>query len=185
MELLEAIKGRRSVRAFTSDPVPGDVVKQLLEAVQWAPSWANTQCWEIILIRDASTKEKLADTLSAGNPARKSMMEAASSAVFLGTKGRSGFKQGEPCTDKGDWYMFDVGLAVQNFCLAAHDLGLGTVIIGYFDAVRAGEILSVPREKAVVAIVPFGNPEKVPTPPKRKALGDFVYEGGYGKPWMG
>src|SRR4030042_2161194 len=128
MEIMEAIKGRRSVRAYTSDPVPDGKLNKVLEAIQWAPSWANTQCWEIIVVREKGTKKQLVETLSPGNPAREAIVQAPLTLVLVGIEGRAGFKKGEAATDKGDWYMFDCGLANQNLCVAALSEGLGTVI---------------------------------------------------------
>ena len=79
-------------------------------------------------------------------------------------------------TDKGDnWYMYDSGLATQNLCLAAHALGLGTVILGAFDAKKAGEILGVPEGFAVVVMVPLGVPAAPGRPTIRKELSDIVF----------
>jgi nitroreductase len=181
MDNMEAIKGRRSVRAYKADPVPEEKLRKVLEAVQWAPSWANTQCWEIIVVREQGTKEQLVETLTPTNPARQAILQAPLALVLIGIKGRAGFKKGEVCTDKGDWYMFDTGLATQNLCLAAHAEGLGTVIVGLFDAVKAAKVLQVPEDKAVVIITPLGLPDTVPAPPKRKEIAEFVYQEGYGK----
>ena len=75
--------------------------------------------------------------------------------------------------------MFDCGLATQNLCLAAHAEGLGTVIVGYFDAAMAAGVLQIPQGRAVVALIPLGVPETVPSPPKRKEINAFVYHDGY------
>jgi len=180
MELMEAIKGRRSVRSYTSDLIPEEKLQKILEAVQWSPSWGNTQCWEIIVVREAGTKKKLVETLTPTNPAREAIMQAPVILVVVAIEGRAGFKKEEPSTDKGDWYMFDCGVAMQNLCLAAHAEGLGTVIVGAFDAVKAAEVFHVPPGKAVVALTPLGLPERIPAPPKRKALAEFVYHELYG-----
>ncbi|MBP1700063.1 MAG: nitroreductase, partial [Deltaproteobacteria bacterium] len=66
MELMEAIKARRSIRKYKPDPVPEQALRTVLEAVQWTPSWANTQCWEIILVTDPKIKSELATTLPKG-----------------------------------------------------------------------------------------------------------------------
>jgi nitroreductase len=179
MELMAAIKGRRSVRAYKSDPIPEKKLQKVLEAVQWAPSWANTQCWEVVVVRDATVKKRLAETLFSTNPARDAILKAPLSLVLVGIKEKAGFKKGTPATDKGDWYMFDCGLATQNLCLAAHAEGLGTVIVGYIDAAKAAGVLQVPGDRAVVALIPLGFPETVPPPPKRKEIEEFVHRDGY------
>jgi len=64
MEILEAIRTRRSIRKYKSDPVDEKTLATVLEAARQAPSWANTQCWRFIVVRDAEIKGKLSDTLS-------------------------------------------------------------------------------------------------------------------------
>jgi nitroreductase len=180
MNIMEVIKGRRSVREYKPDQIPTEKLHTVLEAVRWSPSWANTQCWEVVVVKDAEIKRLLAETLSATNPARKGIMQAPVTLVLVGIKGRAGFKKGEAATDKGDWYMFDCGIAMQNLCLAAHAEGLGTVIVGLFDAAKAAESLQVPPDRAVVAMTPLGFPATAPSPPKRKEIETFVLYERYG-----
>ncbi len=181
MDLMEAIKGRRSIRKYKPDPIPEEAVQKILEAVRWSPSWANTQCWELILVKDPNMKSRLADTLSATNPARSSMTEAPLVVVLCGKRGISGFKKGETATVKGDWLMFDTGLAMQSLCLAAHELGLGTVVVGMFDHKKAEEILDIPENIEVVAMTPLGYPAAQGGAAKRKELSEFVFLERYGK----
>jgi nitroreductase len=124
---------------------------------------------------------ELANTLTTTNPARSSMTEAPLVIVLCGKKGVSGFKKGEATTVKGDWLMFDTGLAMQNLCLAAYDLGLGTVIVGLFDHKKAEEILGVPKNVEVVAMTPLGHPATEGSAPKRKELSEFVFYERYAK----
>ncbi|HOX49448.1 MAG TPA: nitroreductase family protein [Spirochaetia bacterium] len=177
MDCLSAIKGRRSVRKYRSDPVPEETFQALMESVRWAPSWANTQCWEIIAVDDARTKAELALTLGGPNPAASALAEAPLVLVLCGRKGVSGLRRGEPATDKGDWLMFDVGLATQTLCLAARDLGLGTVIVGLFDHRKVAEALGVPPEVEVVAMTPLGYPAEEEGAPRRKDVSEFVFFG--------
>jgi 5,6-dimethylbenzimidazole synthase len=58
--LLELVKSRRSIRAFTDEPVSDDLVEKVIEAARWAPSGANSQPWEFIVIRDQKTKDQMA-----------------------------------------------------------------------------------------------------------------------------
>ena len=69
MNLMDAIRGRRSIRKYRPDPVPEEVLRTIMEAVRWSPSWANTQCWEIIAVKDPKLKSELAATLIMKNPA--------------------------------------------------------------------------------------------------------------------
>ncbi len=181
MDLMESIKGRRSIRKYKADPVPEDALAKVLEAVKWAPSWANTQCWDVIVVKDSKGKSELATTLSKTNPSFSAMTEAPLVIVLCGRKGAAGFKKGEAATVKGDWLMFDTGLAMQNLCLTAHSLGLGTVIIGLFDHKKAEEILGVPPTVEVVAMTPLGYPAAEGITPRRKEISEFVFREKYPK----
>ncbi len=76
--------------------------------------------------------------------------------------------------------MFDVGLAMQTLCLAAHALGLGTVVVGMFDHKKAEKILGVPGDVEVVAMTPLGYPATGGATPKRKDISEFVFFERYG-----
>ncbi len=175
MDLMEAIKGRRSIRKYKPDSVSEEALQKIMEAVRWAPSWANTQCWEVILVKDPKMKSELATVLSNTNPAFSSMTEAPLVIVLCGKKGVSGFKKGEATTVKGDWLMFDTGIAMQTLCLTAHSLGLGTVVVGNFNHKKAEEILGVPQNVEVVAITPLGYPTTEGSAPKRKETFEFIF----------
>lgn len=181
MDLMNAIKERRSIRNFKSDPIPGEALQKVLEAVRWAPSWANTQCWEVIIVKDPKIKSELATTLPKGNPAVPSMTQAPLILVLCGKKGTSGYYRGQVSTEKGDWLLFDTGLAMQNLCLAAHALGLGTVVIGLMDHRKAAQILGVPDDVEVVAMTPLGYPAAAGGSSKRKEISEFVSYEGFGK----
>ena len=185
MKTLECIAQRRSVRKFTDQEVTNEQLKELMQAARYAPSWANTQCWEFIIVRDSAIKEKLAETLPEGNPARKAALSAPILLVACGKLGTSGFYKGEAATSKGDnWYLYDVGLATQNISLAAHDMGLGSVILGLFDAEAAGKILNLPDSVKVVTMIPLGVPAKEGKVPSRKPLCEFVFSNKYEQAWV-
>ena len=181
MELMEAIKNRRSNRKFKSDPVPDEALQILMEAVRWAPSWANTQCWEVIVVKDPEVKSEILRTVPETNRAHSAMVEAPVILVLCGKKGVSGFYKGQASTVKGDWLMFDAGLAMQNLCLTAHTLGLGTVIVGFFDHKKAEEILGVPENVEVVAMTPLGYRATEGSISKRKEIAEFVFYEKYGR----
>jgi len=103
------------------------------------------------------------------------MTEAPLVLILCGKKGISGYYKGQPVTEKGDWLMFDTGLAIENLCLAAHTLGLGTVVIGMFDHRKAAEILGVPQNVEVVAMTPLGYPASEGPAPRRKEIAEFVH----------
>lgn len=193
MEVLEAIKSRRSIRQYKTDSIDDKTLQKIMEAAQWAPSWANTQCWRFIVVRDRAIKARVADTLSktkrpdgtiSNNVATKAVLEAPVLIVACAEMSKSGCNRndGTPLTDKGGyWYMFDVALAMQNLVLAAHSLGLGTVIVGNFDAQRAAAVLKVAEGFCVVAMTPLGYLAQEPGPaPKRKELSEIVFYDKYG-----
>ena len=181
MDLMNAIKGRRSIRKYKPDPVPEEALRTVMEAIRWAPSWANTQCWEVIVVKDSKVKSELSTALRETNPALLSMTEAPLILILCGKKGISGYSKGQPRTVRGDWLMFDTGLAMQNLCLAAYALGLGTVIIGSFDHKKVEEITGVPQNLEVVAMTPLGYPATGGGSPKRKEISEFVFYERYGK----
>lgn len=175
MEVLEAIKTRRSIRKYKPDPIDDETLGKVMEAARRAPSWANTQCWRFIVVRDSRIKEQLAETISEKNAAIPAILSAPLAIAVCAKLGRAGYYGGETlATDKGDWFMFDVALATQNLLLAAHALGLGTVVIGAFDAKKAAGLLEVPEGFCVVALTPLGYPDQEPEPRPRKELSEIV-----------
>lgn len=188
MEVLEAIKTRRSIRKYQTTPVDDKTVEQVLEAARWAPSWKNTQSWRFIVVRDDDIKNKLADTLIAvpeisdTNPSDRAIRQAPVVIVACAELGISGYNEGKLATDKGDWwYMFDVALAMQNLMLAAHSLGLGTVPVGLSDAKKAASILQLPEGSCVVLMTPLGYPDQEPKVRPRKELSEIVSYDSYGR----
>jgi nitroreductase len=175
-ELMQILKGRRSIRNYQNQAVPEEVLNLILEAVQWSPSWANTQCWEVVAVKDPETKHRLQETLSQGNPATRAMVEAPVVLVLCGKQGISGSYKGQVTTKFGDWFMFDLGLATQSLCLAAWNLGLGTVVVGLFDHNRAAAVLGVPEGYELVAMLPLGYPAKQPAAPKRRDISEFTHQ---------
>jgi nitroreductase len=186
MDVTQAIKGRRSIRKYRAETVPEEALQTVLEAARWAPSWSNTQCWRLIVVRNNETKSKLADILigvrpGKANPATEAVRSAPVVIAACAERGVSGLRKDEsgqnvPATDKGDgWLMFDVALAMQNMSLAAHALGLGTVHTGSLDAAEAASILGVPDNVVVVELMPLGWPDEEPAARPRKEIGEFVF----------
>jgi nitroreductase len=168
------------VRKYQDKRVGDADIDALLEAARWAPSWANTQCWRLVVVRNSARKSELADTLAPGNPATEAVRTAPVVLVACAQRGLAGFKGGAAVTDKGDWFMFDVALAIHNVTLAAHALGLGTVHVGLFNAQRVAQILEVPEAVAVVEILPVGYPEGTPKLTSRMPVAEFVFHERYG-----
>jgi nitroreductase len=188
MEVLEAIKNRRSIRKYKTTPVDERTIKIVLEAARWAPSWHNSQCRRFVVVRDADIKSRLAETLfgvtDRPNRAADAIRNAPVAIVACAEVGKSGYsaqEPGKPVTDKGEfWYMFDTALAMQNLTLAAHSLGLGTVHTGAFDAKKVAAILGVPEGFCVVSMTPLGYPDEEPQVSPRKELSEIVFYDKYG-----
>ncbi len=180
MDILEGIRARRSIRKYKPDPVSIQDLKKVLEAVQWSPSWTNSQCWELVVVDDPEMKLKLQGCLPLGNPSVKAVVEAPYLIAVCGKKGRSGFKKGGPMTIYGDWIAFDLGIASEHLCLAAKALGLGTVHVGLIDHKKAKEALKLPDDIDVYELIPLGYPLEEPTGPGRKSLGEFVHWNSFG-----
>ena len=180
MELLEAIRTRRSIRRYKSTPVDDKTIELVLEAARWAPSWKNTQCWRFIVVRDNNIKSQLANITTFNNPSTDAIRNAPVVIVACAELGKSGYSDGQQASDKGDWYMFDVALAMQNLVLAAHSLGLGTVYNGLFDAKKAATILNVPAGFCVLSLTPLGYPDQEPAPRPRKELSQIVFYDKFG-----
>ncbi|PKN63170.1 MAG: nitroreductase [Deltaproteobacteria bacterium HGW-Deltaproteobacteria-15] len=176
-DLMSIIKGRRSIRRYQDKEVPQEIVERLLDSIRWSPSWANTQCWEIVIVKDPATKEKLKETIGSTNPSSKGIVEAPLVFAICGKVKSSGYYKGQTTTKFGDWLLFDLGIATQSLCLAAFDAGLGTVIIGMLDHDKAKEVLGVEEEYEVVALIPVGYPAKESAAPKRREIGEFTHYG--------
>ena len=100
MNVIEAIKSRRSVREYKPDPVDEEKLRAVLEAARWAPSWANTQCWEFVVVTDAETKGKLSEVLAINNPSTGAVKNAPVVIVACARLGRSGYKKGVTTINK-------------------------------------------------------------------------------------
>lgn len=167
---------RRSIRRFENEPIENEKLTEVLEAARWAPSWANSQCCQIIVVQGDSLKNELALTLSKKNPATLSVQMAPVVLVLCALVKTSGYYRSRALTKFGDWFMFDIGVVAQNICLCAHELDLGTVIVGAFDHDKVKELIELPEGYEVVCIIPLGYPAHDPPAPARKELEAFVHQ---------
>jgi len=182
MDTFEAIHSRRSVRQYKTTPVPDDVLNKVLEAARWAPSWANTQCTRYVIVRDPVVKEKLAGLVNRGNPSTEALKNAPIVIVACAELRKAGFYKGVVSTDRGDWFMFDVGIAMENLALAAQAAGLGTVHVGFIpDSKKVDELLELPEGVVSVEMTPLGYPAGESKAPPRKELSEIVFYEKYGK----
>jgi nitroreductase len=120
-------------------------------------------------------KERLNEALSPTNPAKKGLPDAPVVLALCGKALSSGYYKGEASTKFGDWFMFDLGIATQSVCLAAYNLGLGTVIVGSLDHDKAKDVLGVGEGYELVALIPVGYPAKDSAAPKRREISEFTH----------
>ena len=181
MDFYKAVAKRQSVRKYKSDLIPENGLNRILESFQRAPSWANVQPWELVLVTDPEIKSQLQTTLPSGNPAMKAIVDAPVLVCIIGIPDTSGWYKGKPVTGRGDWMLFDVGIAAEHITLAAAAEGLGTVHVGLFDYEKAGKILCIPSNRTVVELMPLGFPDHEPKPVGRKSIEAFVFRNKYGQ----
>lgn len=175
MEVMEAIRTRRSIRKYKDTPVDNKTLNQVLEAARLAPSWANTQCWRFVVVHDNKIKAQLADMVGK-NPSTDAIRTAPIVIVACAELGKSGYYKGIEVSDLGDWFMFDVALAMEHLVLAAHSIGLGTVHVGLnFNSKKAAEILGIPPGFRAVEMAPLGYPDGEARAVPRKELSEIVF----------
>jgi len=207
MNVREAIQKRRSIRRFKSDPVSDDLIQQLLESARLAPSGSNTQPWRFIVIKDVETRQKLqaasynqrhigqapviiaccADIKAFGEfPERIDELIAVGA---LPAKTREVFV---PSLKKGGmsadikWHLLiaatgNTDIAIEHMVLQAVELGLGTCWVRWFDDNKVKEILGIPKNIEIIALLPTGYPAEDPPQRPRFGLEKIVYYEKYGE----
>jgi len=163
MDLMQAIRARRSIRSFLDRPVEEEKLLAVLEAGRLAPSARNMQDWRFIVVKDAATRSMLA-------VAARDQQFVGQAPVVIAACGTSDLVM--TCGQLA--YPIDVAIAVDHMTLAAASLGLGTCWIGAFYEDKVKEILGVPQEIRVVALLPLGYPVEETAPRPRKNLDDVV-----------
>ena len=175
MNVTECIKTRRSIRKFKPDPVDHSIIDSVVSSASYSPSWKNTQITRYIAVEDRSVLSEIADKYTPDYNSKIIRQAPVLMAVTF-VKGRCGFERdGSFTTKKEDrWQMFDAGAACQTFCLAAKDKGLGTVIMGIFDEDGISELLHIPKEQELGALIAIGYPDIDPAAPKRKSVEELL-----------
>jgi nitroreductase len=164
MQVSEAIRTRRSIRAYKPDPVPEEVLRQVLEAARLAPSAGNRQPWLFVVVRDPAVKERLREAYAAEWFVRAPVIICA-----CGLPNRAYTR-----ADGKNFVEVDVTIAMDHLVLAAWELGLGTCWIGAFDPAKVKEILALPREVEPLALTPLGYPAEEPAAKPRRPLEEIV-----------
>lgn len=153
MELINAIKRRRSIRKYNDQPIPADAIQDILDCARLAPSAINIQPWLFGCITDKNLLERLANMADHGKFIKDS---AACFAVF--------------CDRDKKYYLEDGCAATMNIIQAATAKGIGTCWIAgdkkdYVEAVR--RLLNVPEEFTLVALISAGYSDELPVPAKK------------------
>ncbi|MGQ0602430.1 MAG: nitroreductase family protein [Anaerolineales bacterium] len=146
MNVLEAIRTKRAVRTFTQQPIPDEVVREILNAGRRSQSSKNTQPWHFIVVRQRETLKQLA---KCGQYAGH--LAGAAFAVAI--------------VSSEEW-AFDIGQAAAYMQLAAWELGVGSCIASMWEPERAKEILGVPSEQHFDIALSFGYAAESPTVPR-------------------
>ena len=175
MNVNECIRSRRSIRKYQTRPVDHSIIDSIVSDASYSPSWKNTQITRYIAIEDPSILETIAEQFTPDYNSNIIRQIPVLIAVTF-VKGRCGFERdGSYTTKKEDrWQMFDVGAACQTFCLAAHEAGLGTVIMGIWDEDAITELLDIPEGQELAALIAIGYPDVAPEAPKRKSVQDLL-----------
>ena len=177
MNAIDCIKNRRSVRKFADKAVSAEAIADIVSVSTYAPSWKNSQTTRYIAVLDKELKNKVADECMMGFEHNNGITKGAPALMVITTVNkRSGYERdGSFTTSKGThWQSFDAGIATEAFCLAAHEAGLGTVIMGIFDEAKVAEVVGVPEGQSVSALVAIGYPDEEPVAPKRKSAEEIL-----------
>jgi nitroreductase len=164
MNVMEAIRARRSIRSYQNRPVEEEKLQAVLEAGRLAPSASNRQEWRYVVVRDPALRKKLAEAANG----QKFVAEAP--VVLVGCAKTDGHRMtcGEPC------YPIDLAISMDHMTLKAVDEGLGTCWIGAFDAQAVKKLLGIPDEIRVVELMPLGYPAGEPAARPRLPQAEIV-----------
>ena len=158
MNVMNAIKKRRSIRKYERKRIPEKDLMDILEVARLAPSGSNRQPWQMIVIQDEERKRGLV-------PMCKDQEFIADCSVLL-----VGVDDPEQ-----KWQRVDLAIAFDHISLAAVEKGLGTCWVGAFDRVAVGKYLKVPEGKVVMACMTVGYPAEDPVPRHRKEMEELFH----------
>jgi nitroreductase len=164
MDVREAIQSRRSIRAYASREVEEDKLARVLDSGRLSPSAGNRQERIFIVVRDAKKRQLLSEA------ARNQKFVAEAPVVIAACAVETNYTMS--CGQLA--YPIDTAIAVDHITLAAVEEGLGTCWIGAFNEKKVKEILSIPDNIRVVALLPIGYPSAIPRPIPRKNLDEIV-----------
>ena len=152
MNVLEAIRNRRSVRAYDSRPIPAEVMGRMRDSLRLAPSAKNGQPWKFVIVSDPKMKTAL---VGAANN-QSFIAEAPVIVIGVGFPERAYNRMGGAYNSVD----VDIAIALDHLTLAAAAEGLGTCWIGAFDERRVKSLINAPADSKVVALTPLGYPAR-------------------------
>ena len=164
MDVMTAIKNRRSIRRYQAKQIPQDVLLQVLEAARLAPSGANRQPFQLIVVTDPEKKKGLV-------PLCKNQHFVEEAPVFI-----AGVDDPQQ-----KWNKVDLSIALDELSLAASEKGLGTCWVGAFDPDKLAAYLGVPNDKVITVCMSLGYPDESPEARPRKAQNELIFWNSYGK----
>jgi len=160
MDLIDIISGRVSIRNYTGREVEDEKINKILEAARLAPSACNKQPWRFVVVKD---KENVKSFFREGLGGIVSNKWASTAPVFIVACAELDLmvhKLGAALKSL-DWYLIDMGIAVEHMVLQATELGLGTCWIGWFNENRIKKLLDIPKKIKVVSVITLGYPKAV------------------------
>lgn len=171
MEVIEAIKCRRSIRQYTDQPIEKHALEKLLDAARWAPTASNQQRWRFVVVTLPSMKDlvrKFAPGIFA--------MPAAFIVICAE-------KKPNDSASAEITHLADCSIAAQNIMLAAHSMGIGTCVALSYAKAAIAEILSIPEGVEPMLVITLGYPAENPEPPARLDIDQIAFAEEYGKRW--
>ncbi|MCL2287915.1 MAG: nitroreductase family protein [Candidatus Bathyarchaeota archaeon] len=170
MDVFEAIKNRRSVRQFTNQTVPDEMVDKLVEAARMAPTAKNAQAFQLVIVRQAETKELLS------RAAFGQVQVQTASVVFVVCADLR--RAMDSCGDRGRslYCIQDAAAVTQNVLLVAYSLGLGACWIGAFDEEVVKKVVNTPVDMRPVVMISIGYPAESPLQRPRRLSDEFVHQ---------
>ena len=163
LSLMDIIRGRRSIRAYSDKPVEQKKLEAVLEAARLAPSARNRQKWQFIIVTDPAVKDAMAEACFN----QPSVQQAP---VFIAVVD----EEPEMMTCQQPVDAVDASIAFSFLILKAYEEGLGTCWLGYFDQDKIKAALGIPENMSVVAATPLGYPAESPDARGRKPLNEIV-----------
>jgi len=175
MNLLELAKSRRSVRKYSSKKVSRDQIDRCLEVARLAPSACNSQPWSFVVIEDKLLKTNVAkQTALPGTNINSFANEPPAIIALIAEKPNISANIGAFLKNR-PFYLMDIGIAAEHFCLQAAEEGLGTCMIGWFHERKIKRILKLPFYKRIALLITLGYPADDSTQEKiRKPLKSIV-----------